>query len=81
MNDSFVTLIPVTTRPLSLSINLIYNISLSNTGYKVITKILPRRLRPFLDEFTSPFQASFILVRRESSRQCGVAERSDIKVE
>lgn len=39
-------------------------ISLCNKGYKVITKIQVRRLRPFLDEFISPFQVGFMSERK-----------------
>lgn len=35
-------------------------ISLCNTIYKLITKVLVNRLRPMLDSIISPFQSSFI---------------------
>lgn len=41
-------------------------ISLCNVRYKVITKILVHRLWPFLNQFISLFQSSFILGRRAS---------------
>jgi hypothetical protein len=35
-------------------------ISLCNTIYKLITKILVNRLRPFLNQIVCPFQSSFL---------------------
>lgn len=35
-----------------------------NTSYKTIIKILVNRMRPFLDQIISPFQASYVLGRR-----------------
>lgn len=32
--------------------------------YKVITKIIVARLRPYLDKFISPFQVAFVLGRK-----------------
>ena len=39
-------------------------ISLCNTVYKIITKIIGARLRPHLDKFISPFQAAFVPGRK-----------------
>lgn len=41
-------------------------ISLYNTVYKVITKIIANRLEPFLNDLISPHQASFIKGRHTS---------------
>lgn len=35
-------------------------ISLCNTSYLFVTKILVNRIRPFPDGFNSPFQSSFV---------------------
>jgi len=35
-------------------------ISLRNTIYKLITKVLVNRLRPFLDQIVGPYQSSFL---------------------
>ncbi|KAL0000247.1 hypothetical protein SO802_019849 [Lithocarpus litseifolius] len=39
-------------------------ISLCNTGYKVVTKIIVARLRPYLDKLISPLQVAFVLGRK-----------------
>ena len=39
-------------------------ISLCNTVYKMVTKIIVARLRPFLDKFISPLQAAFVPGRK-----------------
>ena len=39
-------------------------ISLCNTVYKVITKIIVARFRPFLEKLISPLQAAFVLGRK-----------------
>jgi len=39
-------------------------ISLCNTIYKLITKVLVNRIRPMLDQIIGPFQSSFLLGRR-----------------
>ena len=38
-------------------------ISLCNVIYKIITKVMVNRLRPFLDEIVGPLQGSIILGR------------------
>ena len=42
------------------------SISLCNTLYKTVTKILVQRLKPQLDDLIHPLQASFILDRKAS---------------
>ena len=39
-------------------------ISLCNTMYKVVTKIIVARLRPFLDNLISPSQSAFVPERK-----------------
>ena len=39
-------------------------ISLCNTVYKVVTKIIVARLRPYLDKLISPIQTVFVLGRK-----------------
>lgn len=39
-------------------------ISLHNTGYKIVTKIIVARLRPYLDKLISPLQAAFVPGRK-----------------
>lgn len=62
LSDTLITLVLKVQFPKTIS--QFKRISLCNTAYKVITKILVNRIRPFLDELMSPFQASFIPKRR-----------------
>ena len=39
-------------------------ISLHNTRYKIVTKIIVARLRPYLDKLISPLQAAFVPGRK-----------------
>jgi len=39
-------------------------ISLCNIVYKIVTKVIIARLRPYLDKFISPLQAAFVLGRK-----------------
>ena len=39
-------------------------ICLCNTVYKIITKVIVARLRPYLEKLVSPYQAAFVLGRR-----------------
>lgn len=39
-------------------------ISLCNSSYKILSKVIVNRIRPFMRHLISPFQASFILGRR-----------------
>ena len=43
-------------------------ISLCNVAYKVLSKVLVNRLRPFLDELVGPMQISFIPNRSTSDK-------------
>ena len=59
LNKTLITLIPKHSRADSLG--SFRPISLCNTVYKVISKIIIARLRPFLDSLISPLQAAFVL--------------------
>ena len=58
VNSSFIVLIPKNNSP--STVNHFRPISLCNTVYKVIAKILVSRLRPLLDNLVSPCQSAFI---------------------
>ena len=62
LNETLISLIPKTQSPESL--NNYKPISLCNTIYKVITKIIVGRIRPLLDKLISPVQAAFVPGRR-----------------
>ena len=62
LNETLISLIPKTQSPESL--NNYRPISLCNTIYKVITKIIVGRIRPLLDKLISPIQAAFVPGRR-----------------
>ena len=49
-------------------------ISLCNTSYKIISKLIVQRLRPFLDQIISPLQSAFILGRRGMNNMIFVQE-------
>lgn len=58
LNKSLITLIPKTDNP--ERVNQLRPIRLCNVAYKVITKIIVARLRPFLKKILGPCQASFM---------------------
>ena len=62
LNKTFISLIPKCIGPETLS--QFRPISLCNTVYKVVTKIIVNRIRPLLSNLVSPFQAAFIPGRR-----------------
>ena len=62
LNETLISLIPKTQS--SESLNNYRPISLCNTIYKVITKIIVGRIRPLLDKLISPIQAAFVPGRR-----------------
>lgn len=62
MNVIFLCLIPKIDNP--ELVKHFRPISLCNTSYKVLSKVIMYRIRPFMHHLISPFQASFILGRR-----------------
>ncbi|GKV02365.1 hypothetical protein SLEP1_g14812 [Rubroshorea leprosula] len=61
-NESLVVLIPKNTSP--ISIQEFRPIGLCNATYKVVSKILVNRLKPWMDKLISPCQSSFISGRQ-----------------
>ena len=72
VNNSFIVLIPKITNP--SSVNHFRPISLCNTVYKVIAKILVSRMRPLLANLISPCQSAFIPDRWIAENQLIVQE-------
>jgi len=62
LNETLISLIPKCPTPESL--NHYRPISLCNTIYKIVSKIVVDRLRPHLDKLISPNQAAFVPGRR-----------------
>lgn len=62
LNSTFISIIPKTDNPQNMS--QFWPISLCNTIYKIVSKIIVHRIRPFLDKLISPNQASFIPERQ-----------------
>ena len=62
LNRTIIALIPKIQSPETL--NNYRPISLCNTVYKIITKIIVSRLRPFLDKLISPLQTAFVPGRK-----------------
>lgn len=58
VNNSFIVLIPKVPNP--TSVNQFRRISLCNTVYKIIFKLLVARIRPMLSKLVSPCQFAFI---------------------
>ena len=58
VNSSLIVLIPKLSNP--SSVNHYRPISLCNVVYKIISKILVKKLRPLLDKLVSPSQSAFI---------------------
>lgn len=58
INDSYITLIPKKDAPSIM--NVFRPISLCNTIYKLIAKIISSRILPILNKIISPLQSSFI---------------------
>lgn len=72
VNTTYLCLIPKCTNATRLG-NFI-PISLCNIQYKIITKIITNRLRPFLSKLISPSQFSFLLNRRTSDNAIIIQE-------
>lgn len=64
LNRTLLVLIPKVTNP-EYSKQFL-PISLCTVAYKLITKVLVNRLRPFLDKLVTPFQSSFIPKRQSA---------------
>ena len=62
LNNTHIALIPKIQGPETLG--NYRPISLCNTGYKIVTKIIVARLRPYLDKLISPLQAAFVPGRK-----------------
>ncbi|CAL8078165.1 unnamed protein product [Prunus armeniaca] len=58
LNDTSITLVPKVASPSSVA--QLRRISLCNTKYKVVIKIIVQKLRPLMQKVVSPAQASFI---------------------
>ena len=58
LNQTFITLIPKI--PNSEEVSHFRPISLCNVIYKIISKILANRLKPFMDSIITPYQNAFI---------------------
>ncbi|CAL2228907.1 unnamed protein product [Prunus armeniaca] len=58
LNDTLITLVPKVASPSSVA--QLRPISLRNTMYKVVSKIIIQKLRPLMQKVVSPAQASFI---------------------
>ncbi|XP_026459459.1 uncharacterized protein LOC113360132 [Papaver somniferum] len=64
MNATFIALIPKVDNPTSPS--HFRPIRLCNTTYKIISKLLAQRMKPFLTKIISPYQSAFIPGRQIS---------------
>ena len=62
LNKTLISLIPKCLGPETL--NQFRPISLCNTVYKIVTKIIVSRFRPIIGNLVSPFQAAFVPGRR-----------------
>jgi hypothetical protein len=62
LNYSFITLIPKTPTPETVS--QFKPISLCNVTYKIISKVLVNRLKPIMDSLVTPYQNAFIQGRQ-----------------
>ena len=62
LNKTLIALIPKIQGPETLG--NYRPISLCNTVYKIITKVIVARIKPYLDSMISPYQAAFIPGRR-----------------
>jgi hypothetical protein len=62
LNHTFITLIPKIPNPKKLS--QFRPIALCNVSYKIISKILVNRLKPFMDSLITPYQNAFVQGRQ-----------------
>lgn len=69
LNHSYISLIPKVSSP--ETVQQLRPIALSNVVYKLITKVIVQRLRPFLSDVISPFQSSFVPNRNPTEHTSG----------
>ena len=72
LNRTHITLIPKVQGPEALG--NYRPISLCNSVYKIVTKIINARLRPFLDKLISPLKSAFVLGRKSVDNAIMVQE-------
>ena len=72
LNKTLLTLIPKC--PGVDCLNLFRPISLCNTIYKLVTKVLVNRIRPMLDKLVSPLQTAFVPGRKRMDNMIIVQE-------
>lgn len=77
LNETNIVLIPKINSPESLSH---FQISLCNFFYKIISKTLANRLKPWMDEVISPFQSAFVLNRQIQDSILVAHEANDLWV-
>ena len=58
LNQTFISLIPK--KPGACNFNQFHPIGLCNVCYKVISKILVKRMRPLLNKIVDPAQVAFV---------------------
>ena len=64
LNRTQLALIPKIQGPETETLRTHKPINLCNIVYKVVTKIIVARLRPFLEKLISPLQTAFVLERK-----------------
>ena len=67
LNETLISLIPICQNPESLS--NYRPISLCNSIYKVVSKIIMAHIRPYLNNLISPVQTAFVPGRRGTVAQ------------
>lgn len=72
INNTYICLVPKSSN--AATIGQCRPISLFNTIYKIITKILVNRVKPFLQDLIGPTQASFLANRRVADNAILVQE-------
>ena len=72
LNSTLISLIPKI--PSSKTLSNYHPISLCNTVYKIVSKVIVARLRPMLDQVISLFQTAFVPSRRGTDNAILVQE-------